>query len=173
MNLWKDLPTIDKDTNGAEISTIRVIIEISKGNSLKYELNSTGDYLTVVREMHPKYKYIYNYGMIPQTLGGDNDPLDAIIIYDKPLIEGSVINCKVLGVVKTIDQGEVDDKILCIPYFSKKKKVNIDKIIKYLNNYKYPNQKGTEVIGLLDSNKALELIHKAIKDFKEKIKDEV
>lgn len=170
MNLWKDLETLDTNTNGANITTVRVLVEIPKGSELKYELDPEGKYMTIVRKMHPKYRYIYNYGMIPQTLGGDNDPLDAIILGDETFEVGSIINCKLVGAIKTIDQGEEDDKLLCIPYFSNLKKVNIKKIIKYLNNYKYPHQKGTKVLGLISGDEAFKLLEKAMKNFKENIK---
>lgn len=167
MNLYKDLETYDHDSNGAKITTLRVIVEIPRGSLIKYELDPTGRYMTAVRAMDKKYPYIYSYGCIPQTLGGDNDPLDAIIIYDQPFQSGTVLNCKVIGVVTTEDKGEEDDKILCIPYFDKKTKVEIKKILNYLNNYKYPNQEGTFIKQVLGIREANQIIKKSMKNFKE------
>jgi inorganic pyrophosphatase len=173
MNLWKDLPAWDRDTNGAKITTLRAVIEIPLGSIIKYELSPKGDTFTAVREMNKRYRYIYNYGSIPGTLGGDNDPLDVIVIYPEPVLAGTVLNCKVVGVVKTIDKGEQDDKILAIPYFYKPKRLRwwLKKIIKYLNNYKYPDQKGTYITGLLGPEEAVELVNQAIINFKENVNE--
>ena len=56
-----------------------------------------------------------NYGFIPQTLDEDGDELDALIITDQPLTTGIYLTAKVLGVMKFVDDGEVDDKIICVP----------------------------------------------------------
>lgn len=173
MNLWKNLTAWDGDTNGAKITTLRAIIEIPLGSIIKYELSPTGDTFTAVREMNKRYKYIYNYGSIPGTLGGDNDPLDVIVIYPEPISTGTVLNCKVVGVVKTIDKGEQDDKILAVPYFYKPKRLRkwLKKIIRYLNHYKYPDQEGTYITELLGPEKAVELINQAIINFKENVNE--
>ena len=110
MNLWKDLTAWDSDTNGAKITTLRAVIEIPLGSIIKYELSPKGDTFTAVREMNKKYRYIYNYGSIPGTLGGDNDPLDVIVIYPEPISAGTVLNCKVVGVVKTVDKGPMKNE---------------------------------------------------------------
>jgi inorganic pyrophosphatase len=174
MNLWKELKPWDFDTNGANITTLRVVVEIPKGSLIKYELSPDGSVLTAVREMNRKYRYIYNYGFIPGTLGGDNDPLDAIIIYDEPIKAGTVLNCKILGIIRTIDKGEQDDKILVYPYFSNLKtgklKKELKKIVRYLNNYKYPFQEGTYITKLEDGEKAFEAINLAISNFEGGIK---
>lgn len=167
MNLYKDLETYDHNSNGAGITTLRVIVEIPKGSLIKYELEASGEYMTAVRAMHHKYPYPYSYGSIPQTLAGDNDPLDAIIVYDEPFYPGIVLNCKVVGVVTTIDNGEQDDKIICIPYFDKSTSVEIKKILKYLNEYKYPYNDTTQIGKVYGAKKANELISEAIKNFKE------
>lgn len=56
-----------------------------------------------------------NYGFIPQTLDEDGDELDALIITDTPLPTGIYIEGKVIGVMKFVDDGEVDDKIVVVP----------------------------------------------------------
>jgi inorganic pyrophosphatase len=169
MNLWKNLTPWDQDTNGAKILTIRTVVEIPKGSILKYELTSDGSMMTIVREMNKKYRYIYNYGFIPGTLGGDNDPLDSIVIYPESINPGTVLNCKVVGVIRTIDKGEEDDKIIVIPYFYNPKNIKkeLKKIIKYLNHYKYPDQKGTYITKLENSKIAIEAIKQAEIKFKE------
>ena len=164
-----ELPAIDNDSNGADIKTVRVLVEIPKGSRLKYEYNP-GGYMTIVRDLNWRYPYPYNYGCVCGTLGGDNDPLDVIIIYNKKIQSGTVLNCKIIGVITTIDNGEEDDKLLAIPYFSnpKKVKINFKKIIHYLNNYKYPNQKGTYIKQLYGPKEAIKILKEAIIAFENK-----
>ena len=57
----------------------------------------------------------YNYGEILNTLGGDGDKLDAIIISSGSLEIGNVIECRTVGIIELLDRGERDDKIICIP----------------------------------------------------------
>lgn len=175
MNLWKDLSPIDLDTNGAKIVTVRAVIEIPKGSLIKYELTPDGSAVTAVREMDPKYRYIYNYGFIPGTLGGDNDPLDAIVIYPEPVTQCTVLNCKLLGVIKTIDKGEEDDKILVTPYFYNPKNIKkeIKNIVNYLNHYKYPDQEGTYITEVKDGLEAIEVLRVARDRFMEETENEV
>ena len=56
-----------------------------------------------------------NYGFIPQTLDEDGDELDVLMITDQPLTTGIWMKAKILGVMKFVDDGEVDDKIICVP----------------------------------------------------------
>lgn len=169
MNLLKDLATYDTETNGSGKLTLRVLVEIPKGSVHKYEYNTKG-FFTVVRDLNPKYKYIYNYGCIPQTLGGDGDNLDAIIISEEPIASGTIMNCKALAAVKTIDSGEIDDKIICVPYYVNTGRVNLRKIIRYLNNYKYPHQENTTVLEVVLAEGAYKLINEAVVRYEEKQK---
>ena len=56
-----------------------------------------------------------NYGFIPQTLDEDGDELDVLMITDQPLTTGIYTTARVLGVMKFVDDGEVDDKIIAVP----------------------------------------------------------
>lgn len=144
---------------------INVVVEIPKGDRLKYEYSENGEYLTVVRELHPRYRYPFNYGFIPQTLAGDKDPLDAIVIHKESFAPGTILRCKVIGVITTIDQGEEDDKILCVPVFSKPTRINIKKVFNYLNHYKYPYQKGTYVKAVLGPLEAYKRIKCSVNNY--------
>lgn len=152
-----DIPTYVDNTD-----LVNVVVEIPKGSRNKYEVAGNGDRLTIVRTMHKSlfrdYKYIFNYGFIANTIAEDHDQLDAIVIDDEPINPLTVVQCKVIGVVRTVDNGEQDDKILCVPVYSKKKSVNLDKILKFLKMYKYPDQEGTvigDVLGKDDAHKII------------------
>ena len=59
--------------------------------------------------------YPGDYGLIPQTLGEDNDPLDALVLVNYPTYPGVLIEARAIGVLHMLDDGEGDDKILCVP----------------------------------------------------------
>lgn len=155
------------DTKG----TINVVVEVSKGTYDKYEIDEhTGDKLTCVRTLHKGFpkdcKYAYNYGFIPSTYAEDHDQLDAIILCSEKIEPLTVVKCKVVGVVPTIDTGEIDDKIICVPENSelikntKLFKKYLNEAIKYLKYYKYPDQKATLVKEFLGPIEAYSIIDK-------------
>lgn len=165
MNLLRDLAPFDFDTNGSNRKTLRVLIEIKSGSRLKYEYNPLG-YMTIVRALDKKFRYPVSYGCVPRTLAGDGDPIDVLVITDEPIESGTVVNCEVLGVIKTVDNGEQDDKILALPYYSDASSVNLYEIVKFLREYKFPYQDGTEIQEVLGPKEAMALIEEAAKNFK-------
>lgn len=155
----------DDSTYGNNIRTLRVLVECEKGSTHKYEYDDDLGCMTIVRDLNKKYKYIYNYGCVPRTLAGDGDNLDAIVISDEPIRSGTVINTFPLLIMRMIDNGEQDDKLVCVPFYSPHGELDIKKISNYLSHYKYPNQSGTRLIGLGDSEEAQEAIEEAIRAY--------
>jgi inorganic pyrophosphatase len=102
---------------------INAVIEIPAGTSEKWEVNKeSGETELEIKDGKPRIVnylgYPANYGMIPQTLlskdkGGDGDPLDVIVIGD-PEVRGTVVQCKVIGILKLLDRGEQDDKLIAV-----------------------------------------------------------
>ena len=80
---------------------IDVIIEVPRGTNVKYEKD--GDRIRVDRVLQTPHVYPGNYGYIPGTLGGDGDPLDALVVCDYQIMPTAVISCRIVGVLKTID----------------------------------------------------------------------
>lgn len=119
---------------------VNVIIEISKGSNIKYELNSLNGFLYVDRILTVEMIYPFNYGSIPSTMENsenlvfNNDNLDAFIIGIDSLYPGSVINCIPVGVILTEDQSGSDTKIILTP--SKKINSNNFELLRYLDNNK-------------------------------------
>ena len=165
MGILSTVEPWDVSTYGSNIKTLRVLVECEKGSANKYEYDDKLDIMVIVRELNPKYKYIYNYGCIPRTLAGDGDNLDAIIIGSTLIRSGTVINALPIAIVRTIDEGQEDDKIICVPYYTKHGKINIKKIMKYLKNYKYPNNDKTQIKGIEGVEAAVVAIEKSIKMF--------
>lgn len=95
---------------------VNVIIEIpANADPVKYEVDKDSGALLVDRFMGTAMHYPANYGFIPDTLCGDGDPLDALVITPFPLAMGSVIRCRPVGVLEMTDEGGEDAKLLCVP----------------------------------------------------------
>ena len=90
-----------------------VFIEISKGTNIKYEYENGK--LHVDRFLNVPFAYPFNYGYIPNTLGGDGDALDAVVICEHSLQPCSYIKCKLIGCLRTEDEKGEDDKFIFIP----------------------------------------------------------
>lgn len=96
------------------LKEFNVLVEISEGSNLKYEYNPAADELKL-DFVFKDLVFPFNYGFIPHTIGGDNDPLDVAVLSSDPLKRGDVVKCKVVGMVKTIDRGQVDNKLVGVP----------------------------------------------------------
>ena len=92
-----------------------VIIEIAaQSDPVKYEVDEHGN-LWVDRFVGTGMRYPCNYGFIPHTLAGDGDPVDALVITPFPLMPGSIIACRALGVLVMSDEAGQDSKLLVVP----------------------------------------------------------
>ena len=115
----RDIPVYTDD------SLINIVVEIPAGSNQKWEVNKqTGflewerindDSLRVVRYL----PYPANYGMIPRTWlpeaeGGDNDPLDVFLLGER-VERGSIIPARIIGIIRLLDRGEQDDKLIAVP----------------------------------------------------------
>ena len=98
-----------------ENGEINVVVEIPTGSNHKIEWDRDNACFMLDRVEPIAFAKPCNYGFIPQTIDEDGDELDALIITDQPLTTGIYLTAKVLGVMKFVDDGEVDDKIICVP----------------------------------------------------------
>ena len=95
---------------------VNVVIEVSMNSDpVKYEFDKESGFLLVDRFMHTSMQYPYNYGFIPNTLSGDGDPVDVLLIANYPIVPGAVISVKPIGVLITEDEKGQDEKILSVP----------------------------------------------------------
>jgi len=104
--------------------TINVVIEIPTGTTAKWEVDKTDGYLKwEFKKGKPRevkfLGYPGNYGMVPKTLlpksmGGDGDPLDVLVISES-VPRGSVVQAKLIGILKMLDDGDQDDKLIAVP----------------------------------------------------------
>src|ERR1700691_4519393 len=130
LNLLHVLPAF-ADEKEAVVNTI---VEVSSGSINKYEIITDSCQLKLDRVGYSTLAYPFTYGAIPQTWDLDNDPLDIeIVSITEPLVPGSVVEARVIGAMKFIDGGEVDDKIVAV--LASDKRVDHIKTIDDLGDY--------------------------------------
>lgn len=93
---------------------VHMAVEIPAGSITKYEINDEG-LVFVDRFQSMPVAYPANYGSLPRTLGGDNDPLDALVLTREALHPGVLIKFRPVAVLRMIDGGEADEKIIGVP----------------------------------------------------------
>ena len=103
------------DAGDYQGGTINVVIEIPTGSSHKIEWDRQLGVMKLDRVEPRIFAKPTNYGFIPQTLDEDGDELDVLLITDEPLTTGLVVEAKIIGVMKFVDDNEVDDKIIAVP----------------------------------------------------------
>jgi inorganic pyrophosphatase len=92
-----------------------VIVEIPQGSRNKYEMDHELNRLRLDRMLFTSTRYPADYGYIDHTLGGDGDPLDALVLVGDPTVPGCVIECRAVGMFVMRDEKGPDEKILCVP----------------------------------------------------------
>ena len=107
---WHDLPA---GTHPPE--RVTTVVEIPTGSRNKYELDKQSGMLKLDRVLYSAVHYPGDYGFIPRTLHEDREPLDMIVHVNEPTFPGCQIEVRPIGVLKMLDKGEPDDKILGVP----------------------------------------------------------
>jgi inorganic pyrophosphatase len=159
---------------------INVVVEIPAGSSHKIEWNRDLAVMQLDRVEPAIFAKPTNYGFIPQTLDEDGDELDALIITDQPLPTGIFLEAKVIGVMKFVDDDEVDDKIVVVPADDRSTgnainsladipKQKIDQITHHFTHYKDLKKPGSTVVkGWGDAEEAKAIIHESIERWNQK-----
>ena len=176
MNVWHDisLDRIKKDNFIA-------VVEISKGGKNKYELDKETGMLRLDRVLYTATHYPANYGFIPKTYAEDDDPLDVLVLCQEKIISLTLVECYPIGVIRMIDGGEQDEKIIAVakkdPFLNCYTDVSelpshISAEIKhFFEVYKQLEEKQTMVEEILGREVAEEIIEKCIENYKEKFRD--
>ncbi len=115
MNLWHDI-TIGKNVP----EEFNCIIEISKGSYNKYEIDKETGLIKLDRANFGPSAYPFDYGFVPQTLWEDGDALDVVLLSTFPIDSGILVNARPVGIMRMIDSGESDDKIIAVPVDDKR-----------------------------------------------------
>ena len=98
----------------SNLSIIAAVIEIPRGSKVKYELDKETGMLHVDRVLYSSVVYPHNYGFIPRTYCEDHDPLDILVLMQEPVQPFSFLRAKPIGVMRMLDQGEQDDKVIAV-----------------------------------------------------------
>ena len=114
-NLVNDIP-ITQDG----FDHVSCIVEIPKGTNTKYEYNEKYNIFELERCLVSSLQYPVNYGFITQTFALDDDPLDVLIFNHDPIDRGSLVKCRVLGVLDFVDDDKTDYKIIAVPHWTPK-----------------------------------------------------
>lgn len=155
---------------------INVIIEIPLGGvPVKYEVDKTSGAMFVDRFLHTAMFYPCNYGFVPHTLSDDGDPIDVLVVGRHPVVPGSVLRSRPIGVLKMEDEAGQDEKILAVPHpklhpfydevqsYKDLPTVLISQIEHFFAHYKdLENGKWVKVLGWGDKDIACKLIEEAI-----------
>lgn len=174
MNIWHDMApdAITPDSFSA-------VIEISKGGKIKYELDKSTGLLRMDRILYTSTHYPANYGFIPLTYADDHDPLDVLVICSEAIQPMTLVDCYPIGVIRMIDSGLLDEKIIAIPhadpnYNSYHSIYNLPDHIHaemshFFTVYKQLERKSTLVDDVGGPEEARSIIAKTIQQYKEKI----
>lgn len=171
MNPWHDV-SYGKDVP----DIVEAIIEIPKGSRSKYELDKETGMLRLDRVLYSSVYYPANYGFIPRTYCDDQDPLDILVLAQVKVLPMCIQRAKVIGVMKMIDGGEADDKIIAVsPDDSSVSHIEditdlpdhfIRELRAFFEDYKKLENKTVEVENFGDKAAAQKVVLQAIDDYK-------
>jgi inorganic pyrophosphatase len=94
---------------------IHVVIEIPRGSRNKYEIDHETGHVFLDRRLFTATTYPADYGFLPNTLGDDGDPLDALVLLEDPVYPGIWVDARPVGVMWMQDEAGGDAKIICVP----------------------------------------------------------
>lgn len=173
MNIWHDIAPerIKKDDFVA-------VIEISKGGRNKYELDKQTGMLKLDRVLYTSTHYPANYGFIPRTYAGDNDPLDVLVLCQEKIVSLALVEVYPIGVLKMIDGDEYDEKIIAVskqdPFLNCYHDITevpnhiSEEIMHFFEVYKQLEGKQTTVDKIMGREEAERIIEQCIRNYNEK-----
>lgn len=176
MNIWHEI-----DPKRITKDKFIAVIEISKGSKNKYELDKETGMLRLDRVLFTSTHYPANYGFIPLTYAGDNDPLDVLVLCQEKLLPMSILEVYPIGVFKMVDSCEVDEKIIAIPCndpsLNNYKEIKelpihvVQEMTHFFEVYKQLENKETHIISTEDSKSAKKIIQESIERYKKIFKN--
>ena len=173
MKIWHDI-----SEERIKAKSFEALIEIPKGCKVKYELVKETGLLKLDRVLYTSTVYPANYGFIPRTLAEDGDPLDVLVLCGETIYPMTLINCYPICVIKMIDGGSLDEKVIAIPfkdptyngYYDIHELPNhvFDEMMHFFEVYKTLEHKQTTVKEICHRDEAVEIINKCISMYKDK-----
>jgi inorganic pyrophosphatase len=156
---------------------LNAIIEIPRGSRAKYEIDKESGLIKLDRVIYASMYYPLNYGFIPQTLGEDHDPLDIVVLTQVSVVPRCMIPSRVIGVMRMIDRGEADDKIIAVAEqdasvshirdVSELPEFFRVELKHFFENYKSLENKKVIVDEFLGKQQAFDIVNRSIEFYKE------
>ncbi|MEN9999248.1 MAG: hypothetical protein RI922_2238 [Bacteroidota bacterium] len=172
-NAWHDVSRGDNLPN-----EVNGIIEIPKGTRAKYELDKDSGLLKLDRVLYSSVYYPANYGFIPKSYCDDKDPLDILILSQIDVVPMCIVPAKVIGVMRMLDNGEADDKIIAVaagdPSVNHINDISelpahfISEMRNFFEDYKKLENKTVVVEEFLNRETAIEILQDSFKMYEEK-----
>src|SRR3989344_2831625 len=173
MNLWHEV------SPGKSLpEKVNVIIEINKGSKNKYEIDKETGMIALDRVAHTAQDFPFDYGFVPQTYWHDGDALDVILLTTYPLLPGILVEVRPVALMKMIDSGDQDDKVIAVPSsdprFAEMKNLSdinkhtIKEIEHFYSTYKKLQNKEVKVTGFEGRDKALAAVTEGLAMYKTK-----
>jgi inorganic pyrophosphatase len=174
-------PWHDVELGADSPALVPAIIEVPKGSKTKYELDKTNGLIRVDRILFSSVQYPANYGFIPRTYCDDHDPLDILVLCQETIVPLAIMRAKPIGVMKMLDQGEADDKIIAVhaddPEYSHYESINelpphrMLEVQRFFEDYKKLENKIVVVEKFLDRGDAHETIRAAVELYRSREAD--
>ena len=171
MHPWHEIPY---GKNAPDI--VNGVVEIPKASRAKYELDKETGLLILDRVLYSSVYYPANYGFIPQTYCEDHDPLDILILSQVAVVPMCIVPAKVIGVMRMLDNGEKDDKIIAVAdkdmsvrHFKDIKELPshfLKELSSFFEDYKKLEHKEVIVEDFQDRITALEIVNQSILDYR-------
>ena len=173
MNIWHDI-----EEDRVKKDDFVGVVEIPKGCNNNYELDKKTGLLKLDRILYTATHYPANYGFIPRTYAGDNDPLDVLILCQEAIYPLTLVECYPIGALRMIDNNEEDEKIIAIakhdPFLNTYKDISeipaqvSEEIKHFFEVYKQLEGKQTTVDKIMGREEAEQIIEKCMENYKEK-----
>lgn len=173
MNIWHDISPKRISAND-----FYAVIEITKGDKTKYELDKETGFIVLDRILYTSTHYPANYGFIPRTYADDLDPLDVLVLCSEAIHPLALVHCYPIGVITMMDNGYSDEKIIAIPFkdpvYNTYTDINqlprhiFDEMSHFFKVYKALEGKETAIEETKGADVAIEIIQKAIDHYIEK-----
>ncbi|MCR9133917.1 MAG: inorganic diphosphatase [bacterium] len=158
MNSFNPWHSVSTGEHAPEV--VNGIIEIPRASRAKYELDKESGLLKMDRVLYSSVYYPANYGFIPQTYCDDKDPLDILILSQVTVVPMCIVSARVIGVMRMVDHGEMDDKIIAI--------AENDMSVEHINNIsELPNHFIRELRSFFEDYKKLEHKEVIVEEFQD------
>ena len=163
-------------------NVVHAIVETPKGSTVKFALEPQLGIIAFHEAMPDGYDWPYDYGFIPQTLGDDGDPLDVVVMFDRPSFAGCLVKARLLGAIRLRKNGEENDRFIAAPQRAAGASQSTDafetlddvgpeirrRLEAFLCGYSATQGNEIELVGSVDVDEARTLIDRGHKTFTRK-----